>query len=83
MKKGVKLSDVIEAMQFQSDLSRNYFDRHTGQVVLISDEDISAAEDREEDEAPEWQRESIELAQALEADTEDRFVALPEQFEIH
>jgi len=88
MHKRVKLSDVLEAMEFQSDLTECWFDCQTGRIERVSEENLIAVDDEleaeEEDagEVPEWRRESLEIARALEADTEDRFIALPDGFEI-
>jgi hypothetical protein len=83
MSRPARLQDILEALEFTSDESHHYFDRTTGKVELVTDEDMSAAEDDElEDDAPDWQRESIELARAVANDTSNRFVALPDSFDL-
>ena len=79
----VKLSDILDALEFQSDTMQHYFDRQTNRVVTVSEEDTLAAEDGLDDEAPDWQRESIAAARAIAADEQEhRFVPLPDSFEI-
>jgi len=79
----VKLSDILDALEFQSDTMQHYFDRQTNRVVMVSEDDVLAAEDGLDDEAPDWQRESIAAARAIAADEQERrFVALPGSFEI-
>ena len=79
----VKFSDILDALEFQSDTMQHYFDRQTNRVVMVSEEDMLAAEDGLDDDAPDWQQESIAAARAIAADEqEDRFVALPDSFEI-
>jgi len=41
----VKLNDIIEGLEFQSDESSSLLDKTTGKVVLISDYEMRAAED--------------------------------------
>jgi Uncharacterised protein family (UPF0158) len=83
MSKPAKLHDIIEALDFSSEESRHYFDRTTGRVELVTDEDMSAAEDEElEEDAPDWQRDSIDLARAIADDTSNRFVPLPDSFDL-
>jgi len=59
----VKLDDIIEGLEAQSDESNCFLDKRTGQVVLFTDEEMSAAEDDEPIENfPDWQRDSIKTA---------------------
>jgi len=89
------LEDIIDALQFQGESMQAFYDRQTASVVVITDEEFAAAgmeygkEDEDGDEgegrladAPDWEKKQIALAQAVNADESDRFVALPGQFEI-
>lgn len=79
----VKLSAILEGMEMQSDETHALLDRRTGDVLFVSDEEFRAAEeDADPSDYPEWQRENIERAKTVEADTTGRFVALPDPFEI-
>lgn len=79
----VKLSSIVEALDIQNDETLAYLDRQTGQVLVVSDEDLRAAEDGDDlTDYPEWQRASIEQAKAVQADDIGRFVPLPDRFEI-
>jgi hypothetical protein len=61
-----------------------FLDRKTCQIVELSDEDIEAADDEDAAAAaPEWQRGQIELAREVEADTDDRFLPLPDKFDVN
>ncbi len=68
-----KLSDIVDAVDFQLDTGHSLFDRQTGKLVLIEDDDELAAG------AADWEQETIQLARDIEADTTGRFVALPDQ----
>jgi len=79
----VKLSAVLEALEMQGDEVHASVDRVTGDVVVLTDEELGAAEDEADpSEFPEWQRPNIEQAKAVQADEGGRFVALPDRFEI-
>jgi hypothetical protein len=79
----VKLAEVIQAIELAGADMSAFLDRQTGEVV-ISDEEKFAAEDEEmAARAPEWQREQIAIARQIEADTGNRFVRLPSQFDAH
>src|SRR6266498_2855853 len=83
MSASVKLNDVIEALESAGDEHAHYFDKRTGEIVLVTDEDMQAAE--EDDlisEYPDWQRDSILKAREVLRDSE-QFIPLPDQFEIH
>ena len=78
----VKLDDVIEALEAAGDEHTHYLDKRTGEIVLITNEEMEAAEEDELiSEYPDWQRESI--LKAREIFTSEDFVALPDQFDIH
>jgi hypothetical protein len=82
MPPGVKLDDVIEALEAAGEDHTHYLDKRTGEIVLITNEEMEAAEEDELiSEYPEWQRESI--LKAREILTSEDFVALPDQFDIH
>ena len=78
----MKLLDIIEGMEFQTDESRSYLNKNTGEVVTISDGEFRAAEDNKPVENfPDWQRKNIEVArEILETDS---YIPLPSKFDIH
>ena len=79
----VKLDNIIECLEFQSDESNSFLDRRTGEVVTISDEEMQAAEDNESiEDFPEWQHDLIRIAKEIEAETGD-YIELPTKFDIH
>jgi hypothetical protein len=78
----VKLNDVIEALEAIGAEHTHYLDKRTGEIVMITDEEMEAAEEDELiSEYPDWQRESI--LKAGEILKSEDFVALPDQFDIH
>lgn len=80
----VKLSAIIDALDMSSDETHAFLDRQTGEVLVLSDEELGAADDGDElADYPEWQWENIEWAKAVRADKGDRFPSLPEHFEIN
>ncbi|MBF0098240.1 MAG: hypothetical protein HQM04_18385 [Magnetococcales bacterium] len=57
-----------------------FFDRETGDVLLITGEDRNAVEQGDPlDSYPEWQHEMIETAKMITNDTDGRYLALPSQ----
>ena len=84
MEVSVKLSAIVEAMDFQTDESSAYFNRETGAIVTISDEEFRAVEEGKPlEEYPEWQHKNIETAREILEDDEGVYVRLPTRFEIH
>src|SRR5438093_9316048 len=78
----VKLSDLIEGMDFQSDEQSSFLNLTTGDVVAITDEELRAAENDAPLEAfPEWQHDAIRIAQDI-VET-DHYLPLPDRFEMH
>lgn len=83
MPTSVKLDDLIDALEGQSDTLFPYVDRETGEAFLISDESLSMSEwEPEEIEAlPNWQKGEAELARRIE--TTERYLRLPDRFEVN
>jgi len=79
----VKLNDVVEALDTAMEEHNYYFDKRTGEIVLLTSEDMEAAEEDELiSEYPDWQRESILKAREVLSDFEE-FSKLPDKFDVH
>ncbi len=62
-----KLSDLIDAFESQSEMNHVYFDRRSGEIVVIQDEVLSAVEEDEaegSEDLEDWQEEAAEAARA-------------------
>jgi hypothetical protein len=78
----VKLQDVLEGMDFQSDEQSSFLNLTTGEVVAITDEELRAVEnDTPLEDFPEWQYDAICIAKDI-VET-DHYLPLPDRFEIH
>jgi len=78
----VKLSDIIEGLEFQSDEQSSFLNLTTGEVVPITDEELRAAENDEPlEDFPDWQHDVIRMAKDI-VET-DHYLPLPDRFEIH
>lgn len=83
MAQPVKLSEILDGMEVQSEEMPTYLDKKTGQVISLSSEELTALEDGElpadelvcDDEMREY------LSDLL--DRQDDLLALPSQFDIH
>jgi hypothetical protein len=81
----VKLSDIIDGIELQTDEGSSYLNKLTGEVVTITEEEINAAyeEDSFKDH-PDWQIKVIETAKkVIDDETEDIYIQLPTKFDIH
>jgi hypothetical protein len=82
MKAIVSIKDVVNEMDVISDEHSAFLNRHTGELVTLSNEEISAAEEDDNiDEYPEWQQDMI--IKAKEVINSDDYLPLPSKFEIH
>jgi len=82
MDKPVKLEDIIDVIEMQTDESSSYLNIKTGEVVIISDEESSAAEeDKPIDSFPEWQHELINKAKEILQSND--YISLPSKFQVH
>ena len=79
----VKLKEIIEAVEFQSDEIRAYLKRETGEIVTISEEEFDAVEDQDPlGNYPEWEQDNIKIAREI-LDNEENFLNLPTKHDIH
>jgi hypothetical protein len=79
----VKLKDLIDALEEQSDSMLPFLDRDTGEAFVISEERLANSEDLGEVELEamqDWEREEARVAHAIA--TTDRYLALPDRFEV-
>jgi hypothetical protein len=80
--KRVKLTEIIEGMDFQSDEQSAFLNLTTGEVVSVTDEELRAAEnDASLEDFPTWQHDAIRMAGEI-VET-DHFLPLPDKFEIN
>src|SRR4029450_13544209 len=78
----VKLQDIIEGMDFQSDEQSSFLNLTTGEVVSITDEELRVAEnDAPLEDFPEWQHDAIRIAGEIVETDHD--LPLPDRLEIH
>jgi hypothetical protein len=77
----ISLSEVIEAIEFQTDESVSYLNPDTGEIVYVTDEMRDVVEEGETNRTPQWMREDIpKVREALES---GRFLRLPTKFDVH
>jgi hypothetical protein len=78
-----KLSEVVDALDSATEEHAYYLDKRTGEIILLTSEDLQAADDDDlMSEYPDWQREPILKAREVLKDSEP-FAELPDQFDIH
>jgi Uncharacterised protein family (UPF0158) len=79
----VQLRDIIDALEMQFEESVPYLDLDTGQVVTVSEDLRSKAEEDgdEEPHLPDWQRDEWETAKQVVST--ERFIPLPTKFDVH
>ena len=78
----ISLREIADAIDSLSDDWEAYLDPDTGEIVTVTDEERRLVEEGAlDDDLPEWQREMLpKVRAALES---DRFLLLPDRFEIH
>lgn len=80
----VKLSEILEGLEFQNGENQAYLNVKTGEVVFLTEDVIAAAEDDEgAGDYPEWMREGIEKAEEIYVEESPDYIQLPDRFEIH
>lgn len=79
----VKLSSIVEGIEFQGDESQSYLRKSTGEVVLFADDEINAAASNEDvSEQAEWYIEARERAKEF-LENEQDYIPLPSKYDFH
>ncbi|OIK17181.1 hypothetical protein BIV60_00365 [Bacillus sp. MUM 116] len=79
----VKLKDIIEEMEIQFEESRSLLNIKTGEFVLVTSEDLRAAEDEKPfDHLPEWEQENRMVAIDVVENFEN-YLELPTKYEVN
>ncbi len=79
----VKLSEIVDEMDIQTDLFSSHLNKKTGQLTVVSAEEMEYAE-YEDDEIPDYvhlEEDSPEVARSI-LETDD-YIQLPTHYEIH
>jgi hypothetical protein len=82
--KPVKLSELIEALEFDSDERVTKVDLQNGCVLTVDRSVVRAVEEEDESslgDLPDWQQPELEIARAIVADSGERFVVAPDKFD--
>ena len=82
METRVKLSDIIEGLEFQSEESFSFLNTKTGEVVLMTEYAMRAAEENEPlEEVPDWEKELVSIAREILAES-GQYIQLPTKYDI-
>ncbi|MEI8390690.1 MAG: UPF0158 family protein [bacterium] len=78
----IKLKEIVDAIEDQSDELYFYLNKKSKKVVMISNDEMRAAEDEDPiEDFPEWQQEIIKIA--IEIVNTDDYIELPEKSNIN
>ncbi|OHB80282.1 MAG: hypothetical protein A2Z25_07015 [Planctomycetes bacterium RBG_16_55_9] len=78
----VKLTDIVDGIECQSDENSSFLNKQTGEVILISDYEMRAAEESDPiEDFPDWEQDQVRIAREILAETGD-YIPLPTKFEI-
>lgn len=78
----VKISDIIDGIESQSDECSSYLNTKTGEVVLISDYEMRAAEEDDPiEDFPDWEQDQVRMAREIIAEAGD-YIGLPTKFDV-
>ena len=84
--KPIKLSELIEALEFDSEEHVTRVDLQNGCVVTVERSVLDAVEEGDEaslGNVPDWQRDEVEIARAITDDSGEQFVDAPDKFDFH
>ena len=78
MSKSVKLRDIIDGMEFQSDEMSSYLNKETGEVVSVTEDELCAADDPSEEDSFDLDEKQLEIASdILDEVSGKKYIPLP------
>ena len=84
MNKKVTISEIVDAMETQSDNSFAYFNKKNGKFLYINDDiRYEADSDKPIGEVTEWMREEVKEFRKIQVGDDEHHVSIPGKFEIH
>ncbi len=84
--KPVKISELIEALEFDFEETRTFVDLENGCVVMVQRSVLCDVEEGDEEaliDVPDWQKDEVEIARAIVEDLGTRFISPPDKYEFH
>jgi len=79
----VKLSSIIEGIEFQTDEAKSYLNKITGEILTITDEEIQIAESKEDaSDYADWMKEAINNAVKY-LENEENYLMLPTKYDFN
>jgi hypothetical protein len=79
----VKLKDIIEEMEIQFEELRSLLNIKTGEIVIVSSEELRAVEDEKPfDHLPEWEKENRMMAIDVVENFEN-YIELPTKYDVY
>ena len=78
-----KIQDIIDAVDFDNDMTEFYLNIKTGEVCMYSEEELRAAEDNGDmSDSPEWYRDAVEQAKQF-MENQDDYMELPGKYDFN
>jgi len=84
--KPVKLSELMEALEFDFEEVRAFVDLENGCVVMVQGSVLSDVDEGDEEalsDVPDWQKDEVEIARAIVEGLGTRFISPPDKYEFH
>ena len=79
----VKIGDIIDAVDFDNDMSESFLNIKTEQVCMFTDEELRAAENNEDlSDSAEWYCEAVVRAKHY-LENQDDYLSLPEKYDFN
>jgi len=76
----VSLATIVEGIEFQNDETQSFLNKATGEVVMITDDQIAAADAGDESDLSDRDEDAIDLIGKIE--DSDEYLRLPSRFDV-
>jgi hypothetical protein len=78
------ISEIVDAMDMQSDDSSTFYNKKSGKFLYVNDDlRYEADQDKPIEEVTEWMQEDVKEYRKIQAGDDEYYVSIPDKFEIH
>jgi hypothetical protein len=79
----IELKAIVNGMEFQTDESQVFFNKTSGEILMITDEEMQLAKSKEDISGyAQWMQDAVKIASTY-LEEQDNYLELPTKYEFH
>lgn len=84
MNRKLKISELVDAIDMQSDESSTYFNKENGEFLYVNDDiRFEADSDTPIEEITDWMQDIVKEYRKIDEGDDEHYISVPDKFDIH